>query len=187
MKKSILVLVIIVCTITISFAQETLQIDVIKSEIKWIGEYTFYFGGHKGTIDFKEGYFIKTDDVITGGEFIIDMNSIICTDNGKIDKDSGLVKHLKDHDFFDVNNYNTSKIVITKVDYHDANSMRIEANMTIKGKTLPINFQAEADFETKTMTTKFKIDRRRWDIYYTSKMRDGAISDAIGFEVKLSL
>ena len=37
------------------------------------------------------------------------------------------------------------------------------------------------------MTTKFKIDRTLWGINYNSKLKDQAISDAIGFEVKLSL
>lgn len=187
MKKSILLFLIAICTSLVSYSQEKLKIDINKSEIKWSGEYTFYFGGHEGTIALKEGFFIKTKDKITGGEFIINMNSIKNTDIKNSEANAGLVSHLKDPDFFNVSKFSTAKMVITDVAYHDSTHMKIHADFTIKGITLPINFQAEVNFEKKQMTTKFKIDRRRWEINYNSKLRDSAISDAIGFEVKLSL
>ncbi len=186
-KKNIILLVIAMSGIVNSYAQETLNIDTSKSDIKWFGEYTFYFGGHNGTIDFKEGYFIKTNDVITGGEFVIDMNSIKCLDIENEEGKEGLVNHLKDPDFFDVANYEQAKLVITKVEYHNQTEMRIEADLTIKGITLPINFRAKVNFSNKQMTTRFKIDRTRWGINYNSNIKDNAISDAIGFEVLLSL
>lgn len=169
------------------FAQETLNINTANSELKWSGDYTFYFGGHYGTIDFKKGYFIKTNNVITGGEFIIDMNSIKCLDIENEEAKTGLEEHLKNEDFFDVKNHSTAKLVITKVEYHDNIKMKIHANLTIKGVTKPVTFQAEVDYSKKQMTTKFKIDRMLWGINYNSDIRNSAISDAIGFEVKLSL
>ncbi|MEM5566172.1 YceI family protein [Psychroserpens sp. AS72] len=187
MKTRILVLIIAIALYSNSYAQEKLNIDTAKSEMKWSGEYTFYFGGHFGTIDFKEGYFVKTNDVISGGEFIIDMNSIICLDIEDEEPNESLVNHLKDPDFFDVANFETAKLVITSVQYHDNSKMKIFADLTIKGVTNPISFQAEVNYEDKIMTTKFKIDRMLWGISYNSKMKDGAISDGIGFEVKLSL
>jgi polyisoprenoid-binding protein YceI len=187
MKTRILLLVITLATILHVNSQEKLTVDVSKSEMKWSGDYTFYFGGHHGTIDFKEGYFIKENEVISGGEFIIDMNSIICLDIENEDGNKGLVDHLKDPDFFDVTNFETAKLVIKRVQYHDNTKMKIFADLTIKGITNPISFQAEVDYEEKIMTTRFKIDRMLWGVSYNSKMKDGAISDGIGFEVKLSL
>lgn len=189
MKKQVLLIAFTFFILVFTNAQtsEKLEIDISKSELKWFGEHTFYFGGHQGIISFKEGYFIITETVITGGEFIIDMNSIIGTDNGKIDRDSGLVKHLKDPDFFDVSRFPISKLTITNVFYENNTRLKIKANLTIKGITLPINFKAEINHEKQQMITKFKIDRTRWGINYNSKLKDGAISDAIGFEVKLSL
>lgn len=187
MKKSILVLVIAMCAQITSYAQETLDIDINKSEIKWFGEYTFYFGGHDGTINLKSGHFIKTNDVITGGEFIIDMTTIKCLDIESDEAKEGLVNHLKDPDFFDVDTYKIAKLIINNVEYHDQTRMQIFADLTIKGKTNRVKFQAEVDFDKKHMTTRFKIDRRLWDVNYTSNIRNSAISDAIGFEVKLSL
>ncbi len=186
-KRTLLLFIITMSTITLSYSQEELKISISKSELKWFGEYTFYFGGHDGTIQFKEGHFIKAKDKITGGEFVIDMNSIINLDIKTEEANTGLVDHLKDPDFFDVKNFPTAKLVITKVTYHDATHMKIYADFTIKGITLPIDFQAEVDFKKEQLTTKFKTDRMRWGINYNSKLKDGAISDAIGFKVKLSL
>lgn len=185
--KALLFITLFFVALTNSYTQEKLEINTSKSELKWSGEYSFYFGGHNGTISFKEGYFVKTKDVISGGEFIIDMNSIICLDIDNEEANEGLVDHLKNEDFFAVSKYPTAKLVITAVDYHDSNHAKIYANLTIKGISLPIDFQAELDYEKKQMITKFKIDRQRWGIDYNSKLRDGAIADGIGFEVVISI
>ena len=73
MKTRIFSIVFTVFT-TLTFSQtssldteEKLNIDVSKSQIKWSGEYAFYYGGHDGIINFKEGYFIKRNGAITGG------------------------------------------------------------------------------------------------------------------------
>lgn len=168
-------------------AQEKLDINTSKSELKWSGEYSFYFGGHNGTISFKEGYFEKSNDVITGGTFVIDMNSIICLDIDDAEANAGLVDHLKNEDFFNTTEFPTAILQISKVKYHDNNNMQVFADLTIKGITLPINFQAKANYEKQQLTTKFKIDRQRWGIDYNSNLRDGAIADGIGFDVTLSL
>jgi len=187
MQKLIVHLLITISSFTILYAQERLPINTSKSEVKWTGEYTFYFGGHNGTISFKEGYFIKTDGKITGGEFLIDMNSIVNLDIDNEEGNKGIVDHLKNEDFFDVKKHPTSKLTITETAYHDKTHLQVDANLTIKGTTLPIQFQAEVNFEKLQMVTKFKIDRTRWGINYNSDVKDSAISDAIGFDVKLSL
>ena len=187
MKKLILFIIATTLLNLSSFSQEKLKINTQTSTIKWFGEYTFYFGGHDGFINFKEGYFIKTNDIITGGEFIIDMNSITNTDIKKKKANEGLVQHLKEPDFFDVNKYPLAKLVITKTEYFEDKTMRLHANLTLKGITKPIKFNATPNYQDKTLKTKFKIDRRKWNVNYKSKMKDSAISDAIGFEVLIKL
>jgi polyisoprenoid-binding protein YceI len=183
---------IAICLLSFNFnigiqAQEKLAINIDASSIHWYGYYTFYFGGHDGTVDFAEGYFLKNGNMITGGKFVIDMTSLISTDLENAKANKSLTDHLKDPDFFDVAKYPTAKLVITKVTYGDPTHMKIEADLTIKGKTEPINFPAEVNFVTQQMTAKFKIDRMRWGVSYNSTLRDGAISDAIGFEVTIAL
>ena len=187
MKKIILFIAASLLLSTTSFSQEKLNINIQESTIKWIGEYTFYFGGHNGFIQFKEGHFIKTNDIITGGKFVIDMNSMTNTDiKEKKGKDS-LINHLKEPDFFDVKKYPLGSLKITKVEYSDKTHARIEADLTLKGLTESINFRVEFNYAEKEMKTRFKIDRKRWNVNYKSKFKDGAISDAIGFEVSIKL
>ena len=188
MKSRILLLIITICSLSLSTAQQQpLKINTSTSQIKWIGEYTFYFGGHDGTIDFKDGHFLKMGDIITGGEFTIDMTSIKCLDLESQEAKDGLVNHLKDPDFFDVANHKEAKLIITEVNYHTNTEMKIYADLIIKGNTNPIKFNAEVDFEKEQMTARFKIDRTRWGINYNSSLQDKSISDAIGFEVTLNL
>jgi len=187
MKKIILNLFLTLCITFAANSQEKLTIDTQKSSIQWIGEYTFYFGGHDGFIEFKEGYFIKTGDAITGGEFVIDMNTMTNTDIKEQEGKDNLMNHLKDPDFFDVKKYPLAKLVITKVEYSDSTHARIEADLTLKGVTKSVNFRAEFMYEEKEMKTRFKIDRRAWNVNYTSKFKDSAISDAIGFVVSVKL
>ena len=61
MKKRTILIVLIIFNITLSYTQNTEKLDIntSTSEIKWVGEYAFYFGGHDGIINFKEGHFIK--------------------------------------------------------------------------------------------------------------------------------
>lgn len=187
---SITLCFLLICATT--FAQEKLNVDTSKSTIKWIGEYAFYFGGHNGVINFKQGHFIKTDGKITGGKFIIDMTTIKSLDIDDEEGRESLDNHLKNEDFFEVNTYPIATLVFTDVIYETKNELKIYANLIIKDVTKSINFRADIDYEKEIMTTKFKIDRTLWNINYNSKeiegkLKDGLISDAIGFDVKLSL
>jgi len=194
MKKRTLLITVILLNLIVSHAQmsEQLDINISKSKIKWTGEYVFYYGGHDGIINFKDGHFIKTNGAITGGEFIIDMTSIQSQDMDNEDARKDLDNHLKNEDFFDVDKFPTTKLVITSTKYHDNTHLKVFADLTIKDITLPINFEARVIYETKQLKTRFKIDRTLWNINYKSKeiagkLKDGLISDAIGFEVRLSL
>ncbi len=192
MKNRILLIIVIIYPVIYSYAQEQLHIDPSKSELKWHGADVLKVGDHHGIVHFKEGHFIKTDTKITGGSFIIAMNTIALIEKDEIDYDNGLVNHLKDEDFFDVKKFPIAKLVITDARYHDPTHLLVLANLTIKESTLPIEFEAEVDFQNQQMMTKFEIDRTRWGIIYESQkysiiLKDKAISDTIDFEVKLSL
>ncbi len=192
MKNGILFMIITSCTIGYSYAQEQLHIDPLKSELKWHGTDVLNVGDHHGIVHFKKGHFVKTDTKITGGSFVITMNTIALIEKNEVDYDNELVNHLKDEDFFDVKKFPIAKLVITDTRYHDPTHLWVLANLTIKEITLPIQFQAEVDFQKQQMRTKFKIDRTRWGIIYESqkysvRIKDKAISDMIDFDVKLSL
>lgn len=196
MRKIIITLALITgFGITLN-AQESIKIDTEKSVVKWSGSYSFDFGGHEGTVKIKEGGLVKTNDKISGGAFIIDMNTIVNTD----DYSQDLIDHLKSDDFFDVENHPTAKLVINKVKYHDPNNtkfskqiyIRINADLIIKGIKQPVMFEAEMNPEQTNILAKLKIDRTLWNVSFKSKsisasIKDGIISDAIEFRISLLL
>lgn len=170
-----------------SFSQQEVSINTEKSNINWKGSMLFSFGGHHGSVKFKEGEIIKTDNKITGGVFTIDMHTITNTEDADFSED--LVKHLKDEDFFNVEKHSIAKLVITKVEHFDSVHLKMDANLTIKDITNPISFEAELNTGQTALKAKFRVDRTEWNITYGTKglvkIKDYAISDAIEFEVKL--
>ena len=168
-------------------AQKKLPVKIHQSTVHWEGYYVFHFGGHQGTIKLLDGYFLKSDDKLTGGDFVIDMKSLKSTDLESVDGRTNLDNHLKAADFFDVEKHPLAVLSILRIDYEKKTKVKVYANLTIKGIMKPIYFSADLNYEKKTFRAKFKIDRRKWKVNYTSAFRDGAISDAIGFDVLLQI
>lgn len=187
MTKTILVLAIALSSIAVMSAQELIKINTEKSIVKWTGYNLFKYNRHFGTVKFKEGSIHKNNGVIVGGDFVIDMTSIMNTD-GKYNE--MLVSHLKGSDFFDVKKHPVSKLKFVKFKRTSESDGVIEADLTIMGITNYIKFRCKLnkDQDTWQLSSKFFIDRTRWGIKYESKsllggIKDDIISDAIEFEV----
>ena len=108
-------------------------------------------------------FFIE-DEKFVGGEFIIDMNSIKCTDIENRTYASKLEEHLKDPDFFNSSKYPTSNFKISNIIF-DGTSYMITGNITIKEITQQITFPAKFENdEIYFANATLKIDRTKHDI-----------------------
>lgn len=187
--------IISTCIILISFStcinaqvkeKEVFDMNTGNSTLQWKGSSLFSFGEHYGTVLFKKGHLDISHGRISGGKFIIDMNTIVNTDG---EYSEGLIMHLKDKDFFDVFNYVTSMLEITHVEYIEEKSVKITADLTIKGVTNSISFIGEINSDKGKLSTSFIIDRTRWGITFASKsitnIKEHILSDAIEFEAEL--
>ena len=157
--------------ITTLLCQQSLQIDDEKSSVKWKG--TKSTGAyHDGIINVKSSnlQFNKNNQLI-GGEIIIDMNSIICTDIKNKESNSYLVKHLKNDDFFATDKFPISLLKIINVNVEDNNNYKITADLTIKEQTHPIEFVANIIYNNNVglASGKIEIDRSKYNIKYKSK------------------
>ncbi len=183
-----LAVVAIVALITFSFTViENIKkdINVESSKVSWKAYKVT--GSHEGVITLKSGFLTFNEETLTGGEFVIDMTSITCTDmegeyKGKLEG------HLKSDDFFGVEKHTTSTLVIKKVKSSGKNSYKVTGDLTIKGKTNPITF----DFSVygKKASASLKIDRAQYDIKYGSTsffddLKDKAIYDEFDLNVEL--
>jgi len=159
-------------------AQTTMMTSSENSTINWKGFKPT--GEHYGTIMLKNGSFNVKENQITGGEFTIDMATIVDLDMPADNEyNAKLVKHLKSEDFFGVEKHPTANFKITKIEKKGDKSL-IHGDLTIKNKTNPVSFLASVDISNDGLTLKsetFKIDRSKWDIKYKSKSFFGDLAD----------
>lgn len=172
---------------TLSFTTIKKPVDVQASTVEWTGK-KITGAAHTGNIELKDGFLNLTEEgQLTGGEFIMDMNTIIVTDLTGEYK-TKLENHLNDDDFFGVNTYPTSKLVITDVDHKEGNHYTVTGDLTIKGKTEPVTFDMKV--EEGTATAKVNIDRTKYGIRYGSgsffsNLGDNTINNNFVLDVNL--
>lgn len=160
-------------------------VDLTKSSVEWIGKKVT--GQHTGTISLKKATLEFKEEKLVGGVFVLDMESISCTDLGAA-MAKKLVDHLESEDFFYVSKYKEAILKFTKVTNIEGNSFQIVADLTIKGATHPIIFATKV--KTNEAIATLKIDRTLYDVRYGSasffeNIGDKAIDDI--FEIKVVL
>ena len=174
-------------------------VNAASSAILWEGYKPT--GTHNGSVNIKSGNLDVTDGVISGGNFVIDMNSISTLDLDGEYK-TKLDVHLKGtgedgkDDFFNVEKYPEAKFEITKVtslkNDTTANFI-VYGNLTIRDKTHNIPIKAKVSVsgdDIVVATPKFSIDRTKWGIQYNSKsifpnLKDHVIDDEMGLKITL--
>lgn len=172
---------------TLSFTTIKKEVDVKSSTVEWTGK-KITGAAHTGNIQLKEGFLNLTEEgQLTGGEFVMDMNTIVVTDLSGEYK-TKLENHLNDDDFFGVNNYATSKLVITSVDPKEGNTYEVTGDLTIKGKTEPVIFDME--LKEGSATAQVVIDRTKYGIRYGSgsffsNLGDNTINNNFTLDVNL--
>lgn len=144
-------------------------------------------GAHVGTVALKEGALEFEGDKLTGGEFVVDMTTLVSTDlqgeyKGKLEG------HLKSDDFFGTATHTSSKMVFTNVQATGKNSYKVTGNLTIKGITKPVTFDVSVYGSKATAT--LKVDRTNYDVKYGSgsffdNLGDKAIYDEFDLVVDL--
>lgn len=181
----------------------TYTVDKSASTLKWKGYHKGGFDPRFGTLQ-SEGTVAVENGEITGGTFIIDINSIQ-TDENSVDvaKTGGktaadLDAHLKNEDFFEADKYPTAKFEITNISDFDEskNSSVIEGathiisgNLTIKDKTVNVTFPAKVVIidDNVNLDSKFTINRQDWGLTYGTEgdPKDWMISQEVDIELSI--
>ncbi|HOY18570.1 MAG TPA: YceI family protein [Haliscomenobacter sp.] len=166
------------------------KVDVAGSAVKW----TAYkvTGKHFGKITLKTGSLEMSKTKLGKASFEVDMTTLTVEDiTGEYaDKLKG---HLLSDDFFSVEKHKTAKFVSTKiVPNGKPNGFSVTGDLTIKGITKPITFDAVVKNTSGkvTGTAAIKVDRTNYDIKYRSgrffqDLGDKAIYDEFDLEVSL--
>lgn len=192
MKRLVLSIFILASALMSVNAQNRYVADITATKVQWTGKNVLAVKEHHGTITLKEGWLDWHKNSIVSGEFVIDMNTIQDSDL-KDDKMKGtLEKHLKSDDFFGVEKFPLSKLVITGKNTFVNGAGTVKGNLTIKAITLPVEFNATAVEEGKTITftAQITVNRAKYDVRYGSgsfftDLGNKAISDEFILDITL--
>ncbi len=155
MKKAFLPFILLIVVGYSAIAQNDFIANSNSSTIYWKGFKPT--GEHNGTIAIKKGNFTFNNGEITGGEFTIDMNSIVNLDLEAGSKyNTKLVNHLKSDDFFDAAVYPIAVIKITGTE-KKRNQTLIKGDLTIKDTTNPVSFLADVNLNGNNLNVKRKV------------------------------
>lgn len=176
------------------------QASLDESTIAWIG--TKPTGQHNGTVNLSDGELKINDGQIVGGSFKFDLNSIVVLDIKDAEMNGKLLGHLKSADFLEVETYPTAEFEIVKVEAKQgvaqaetgvAPTHTISGNLTMKGITRAISFDARVDISAEKISAqsvRFLIDRTNWGVNYGSNkifdnLKDNFIHDDIALTINL--
>jgi polyisoprenoid-binding protein YceI len=167
---------------------EKKEVNISQSKVTWKAYKVT--GAHDGTIQLKSGHLEMDGKKLVGGEFEVDMTSIIVTDLAAGDGKEKLEGHLKSDDFFGVEKHTTAKLVFKSMENFNKNSYTVKGDLTIKGITKPITLVVSM-FESKATAT-MKVDRSKFDVRYGSgsffdDLGDKTIYDEFDLVVDLAL
>ena len=157
-------------------AADKMNIDTKASSVNWKAEKVT--GEHVGTINIKSGELVIQGGTLNGGNIVINMTSIICTDIADAGTNAKLIGHLKSEDFFSVEKNETATFVISNVKVLSAKKVMITGNMTIKGISNEQSFEAITGIVGGKMSISgaMKIDRTKYKVVYGS----GSVFDDLG-------
>ena len=147
----------------------TFKIEKTASSIEWVGKKVT--GSHNGTIDISDGVITLVDGKLTGGEFTIAANSIKILDVTDAATNAQFAAHLASDDFFSINKYPAATLTINSVTPGTGNGYHIEGELTIKGITHPIEFEATIDSvqgDTLRASATLVVDRTKYEMKFRS-------------------
>jgi len=152
------------------------KIVASQSNIDWIGRKVT--GSHNGTISIKEGTLFLEDNNLTGGKFVIDTTSVKILDVTDPNTNAQFAGHLASNDFFASEQFPETQFVITSAQPTGNNIHKIIGDLTIRGITHPVLFNATVNINDNVLIAfgKVFVDRT----LYGMKFRSGNFFKNLG-------
>jgi polyisoprenoid-binding protein YceI len=173
---------------------QTFAVDTARSYIRFTGHGVGK--NHPGTFKLNYGAVAVSKDSISGGTFVINVNSMRMEQPGEPIK-TKLRPHLLSGDFFDAAKFGTSSFEITNVIPYkpkdgeksliEGANFYVSGNLKLKDVTKNISFPARVDLDANTLKAKgnFDIDRTQWQMNYGNDktLGDKFISETVNIEL----
>ena len=180
-KVKLIILSLVVLMIGSAFTSNASDytIDKSASSLKWLAKKVT--GQHTGGISYSSGSLTVKSGVISGGSFVVDMKSITDEDITNADMKGKLLGHLSSDDFFSVAKFPESTLVVKKVSVVSGNDYHFVADLTIKGVTNPVEFNANVTVSGKQVSANGVITVNR--TLYGIKYGSGSFFQGLGDKV----
>ncbi len=146
-------------------SEKSITKEVINSNssVKWLAKKVT--GSHEGNVAISDAHLHFENNLFTGGNITIDMNSINCTDLEGEPKEQ-LEGHLLSDDFFGTKYYPTAELEIIKAEKISTEMYEVSGVIEIKGVKQDIKFNAS--IKNGIAKADLVIDRSKFNIRYGS-------------------
>lgn len=167
-------------------APTSYAINTETSKVAWKGSMIGVYA-HEGDVNVSQGTIEITNGEITGGDFTIDLTTIVTTDDDALYKMAPrekLVEHLKADDFFGVETHPLATFTVKSV-----NGSTVVGDLTIKGVTHEETVNDVVVSEnngTINATGKLTFDRQKYGVTYKNTMNDMVLADDIELTINLT-
>jgi len=172
------------------------SVDTSASNVRFTGHGVGK--NHPGKFHLSSGEFAVVNKLVTGGKFVIDINSMMLEQQDPMIQNK-LRPHLLSPDFFDAAKFSTSTFEITNVSTYiqktgDASKIEnancdVSGNLSLKGITKNISFPARIDVNNNSVkaSANFDINRTDWQINYGNdkSLGDKFISETVNVEINV--
>ena len=181
-KKGIIVLTMILVCLNITASATDFVVDKSISTVKW--EAKKVTGKHNGTIAFANGSISANKANITVGRLVIDMKTIVDVDLADAGYNKKLVGHLSSDDFFAVDKFPESTLVIKKVTLVSGSDYKVSGDLTIKGVTNPFEFNAKVNQDGDKLKAEglMTINRAKFGVRYGSSSFFQGLGDKVIYD-----
>jgi len=161
------------------------NIDTETSVISWKGSMIGVYA-HEGTLSVSSGSVTLKDGAVTEGNFTVDMNSMVTTDDDALYEMAPrekLIGHLQSPDFFATEEFPTGDFKVMSV-----SGDVITGELTLKGVTKEATINSVKVDETDgsfSATGNLVFNRQDFGISYENTMNDMVLSDDIELAISI--
>ncbi len=149
------------------------RVDPARSVIRWTGRNLF--NHHEGTVRLAAGEIRFAAGRIAAADFAVDLRTIACTDL-EPGMAAGLIRHLQDADFFEVERFPVARFALTAATPIPAATPgspneSLSGNLTLRGATHPLEFAAVVAAKSADEVVgqaQVAFDRTLWGAVYGS-------------------
>lgn len=162
----------------------TYVVDVANSRVEWKGTMIGMYE-HTGTLNLADGKIAVENGEIKAAKGIVDMTSMVATDENYNPEEGNtpekLIQHLSSDDFFLVSEFPTASFELTEINGNIAKGM-----MTIRGNTNEVEMAVEEmDMHDGHLhiTCSGVLDRQAYDVKFSHPMEEMVLSDDLNVKV----